>query len=306
MVPKKMHAAKPKRKQAPDASSDEHTYADKYFHFIDDAAMKAHKERFANREVLTRRKVAFHSLGAIGSFFQEQMLVPYLSSISDTKYYPHLVLEFYANLGISEYICESFLLGIELPFDETLIVQLLKIPSTGLDITLNFEELGWSYQEINKTISSNKRSTIKPNKLNQLTKQSRIIAYIVATNIIQKEGHNDELSELSRKAVYAITKKIPVNWPRVMIHCMKLVKTKVFYGPSLTDLFEHYSVPLEDEPSLTVKSKPIDSVVIDKMEQALERVKRLKNIKTSKASTSGAQEREEESLEEEDEDQVNK
>ena len=63
---------------------------------------------------------------------------------------------------------------------------------------------------------------------------------------------------------------------------------------------------LENEPSLTVKSKPLDSVAIDKMEQALERAKSLKNIQTSKASTSGAQEREEESSKEEDEDQVNK
>ena len=92
------------------------------------------------------------------------------------------------------------------------------------------------------------------------------------------KGHNDELGVLSCKAVYAITMKIPINQSRVMIHCKEHVKTKLFYGPSLTYLFEHYSVPLENKPSLTVKSKYLDSVAINKMEQALERAKSLKNI----------------------------
>ena len=91
-----------------------------------------------------------------------------------------------------------------------LIGQLLKIPSTGLDITLAIEELGWSYLDINKAISINK-STFKPNKINQLTKTSRIIVYILAANIIQKNGHFIELSGMACKAVYAITKNIPVN-----------------------------------------------------------------------------------------------
>ena len=72
----------------------------------------------------------------------------------------------------------------------------------------------------------------------------------MAANHIQKKGHNDELSELSCKAVYAITKKILVNWSHVMIHCMEHVKTKLFYGPSLKSLFEHFHVPISNEPSL--------------------------------------------------------
>ena len=236
MAPKKSLASKPKRKASASPTSSEEV-SNKYFHFVDDAAYKAHTERFANWEVLIGRRVIFHELGTIEALFQIQMLVPFLASIGDMKYCPHLVAQFYANYFSSQYNCESFLLGVELPFDEILLDQLLKIPSTGLDITLTFEELGWSYLDVNKTISINKKSSFKPNKLNQLNKQSRIIAYIVAANIIQMKVHNDELSKLSCKAVYAITKKIPVNWSRVMIHCMERVKTKLFYGPSLTYLF---------------------------------------------------------------------
>ena len=146
----------------------------------------------------------FYELQSIEPFFSAQNLVPFLASIGDKKYYPHLVSHFYADLSFSEYTCESYVLGIELPFDEILIGQLLKIPSTGIDITLNFEELGWNYQDVNKSISLNKRSTFKPNRLNQLSKQSRLIVYILAVNIVQKKGHHDELSELCCKVVYAI------------------------------------------------------------------------------------------------------
>ena len=121
----------------------------------------------------------------------------------------------------------------------------------------------------------------------------------MAANLIQKKGHNDELSEMIYKAVYAITKKIPVNWARVFIYYMEHVKTKLFYGPSVTSLFDHFSVPLQKEPSLVEKTKSLDSVAIEKMEQALERVKSLKTMKSSHGESS-KQPKEESSEEEED------
>ena len=104
----------------------------------------AHQDRFANKEVFTGRKVNFDSLGDIGSLFLAQSLTPFLASISDKKYYPHLVSQFYANLRISANTYESYLLGVEMTFDEVLIGQLLKIPSSGIDITLSVEESGLS------------------------------------------------------------------------------------------------------------------------------------------------------------------
>ena len=142
-----------------------------------------------------------------------------LTSIGDTKYYPHLVSQFYANLQISHDTFTSYLVGIEIPFDEIPIGQLLKIPSIGIDLTLSIEELGWSCLDINKAISINKKSTFLPNKINQLTKESRIMAYILAANIIQKKGHFDELRSMTCKAVYAITKRIQVNCPARIIEC---------------------------------------------------------------------------------------
>ena len=62
--------------------------------------------------------------------------------------------------------------------------------------------------------------------------------------------------------------------------------------------------PLGNEPRLVVKSKPLDCVTIDKMEQALERSKRLKSLNTSMASTSGAQTRDEEKESSSEEDEV--
>ena len=112
---------------------------------------------------------------------------------------------------MSKYVCESYVLGTGIPFDEHLLGNILTIPSNGIDITMSFEEFGWTFECINKINSINKKSHFKPNKINQLTKQGHVIAYIVAANLIQKKGHNDELSELSCKAVYAIAKKILVN-----------------------------------------------------------------------------------------------
>ena len=154
-----------------------------------------------------------------------------------------------------------------MPFDEVLIGQLLKIPSTGIDLTLSIEELGWSCLDINKVISINKKSTFLLNKINQLTKESRIIAYILAANIVQKKGHFDEFRSMTCKAVYAITKKIQVNWSHVICHHMTHIKTKLFYGPFLTYLFIHFDIPLTHEPSLPVRSKSLDLVTINKMEQ---------------------------------------
>ena len=162
MAPKKSMVQKPKRKapsvaHSGDSSDDDHTHGNKFLHFVNEAAMKTHQERFANREVLIGRKVNFNSLGDIGPLFQIQSLTLLLASIGDNKYYPHLVFQFYANLGISIDICDFYLLSVEISFDEVFIGQLLKIPFLGLDITLNVEELGLSYLEINKTIFLNKK-----------------------------------------------------------------------------------------------------------------------------------------------------
>jgi len=214
--------------------------------------------------VLTGRRVIFSELGNIEALFALQMLVPFLGSIGDQYYYPQLISEFYANMTISHDLLQSYLVGIDLTFDDTLIGQLLKIPSSGVDITLTIYDLNWSYLEINKAISINTN--------------------IIAANIVQKKGHFDELSELTCKAVYAITKKIQVNWARVIVHCMTHVKTKLFFGSLLTYLFEHFDVPFDNEARMVVKSKPLGSSAIEKMEQALERSKISKSMPPSTSS----------------------
>ena len=227
-----MQATKGKRKHGD--TSFEPSLDDKWHYFVDEASETLHWEKFTNREVLMGCKVVFEELGNIVALFHMQMLVLFLTSITAKPIYPHLVAHFYANLGLSEYVCDSYVLGTGIPFDEILLGNVLSIPSSGIDLTLTIEELGWNFENINKTISVNKRSHFKPNKINQLTKQAHIIAYIMAANLIKKKGHNDELSELSCKAAYAIAKKIPINWARIMIHCMEHIKTKLFFGSSLT------------------------------------------------------------------------
>ena len=179
----------------------------------------------------------------------------------------------------------------------------MKIPSSGIDISLTFEELGWNYQDVNKSISLNKRSAFKPNRLNQLNKQSRLIAYILAANVVQKKGHHDEPSELCCKVVYAITNRILVNWAKLLIHNMTHIKTKLFYEPCLTYLFEHYNIPLSNQPDLAVKVKPLGASVVAKMEQAFERAKALKSVRPSSSQAPAPKES---SSEESDEERVSK
>ena len=166
---------------------------------------------------------------------------------------------------------------------------------------MSFEELSWNYQDVNKSISQNKRSAFKPNRLNQLNKQSRLIVYILAANVVQKKGHHDELSDLCCKAIFAITNRILVNWAKLLIHNMIHIKTKLFYGPCLTYLFEHFDIPLSNQPDLVVKAKPLGETVVAKMEQAFERAKALKSVRPS---TSQAPE--ESNSEESEEDRVSK
>ena len=101
------------------------------------------------------------------------------------------------------------------------------------------------------------------------------------------------------KAVYAIMKNIPINWARVIVHHMTHIKTKLFYGPLLTYLFIHFNVPLDNEPSLPIRTHPIDSITIDRMEKALERANALKSVCPSSSSSQVPQV---ESSEEEEED----
>ena len=97
------------------------------------------------------------------------------------------------------------------------------------------------------------------------------------------------------KAIYAITKKIPVNWSHIICHHLTHIKTKLFYGPLLTYLFIHYDIPLTHEPSLPVRTKPLDLVTINKMEQASGRAR------TSGPSSSSAPAQEAESSDEDQE-----
>ena len=69
---------------------------------------------------------------------------------------------------------------------------------------------------------------------------------------------------------------------------MEHVKTKLFYGPSLTSLFEHFDVSLTNEPFLEVKPKHLDSLAIEKMEHALERAKALKSMKSKSSHGSSS------------------
>ena len=251
--------------------------------------------------MLTERRVLVNELPSIGPLFQFQNLVPFLTSIGDWKYYPHLVAQFYANLSSSKYACELYLLRVEMSFDDVLLGHILKVPSTGIDLSLSFEELRWNYQDVNKSISQNKRSAFKPNRLNQLNKQSRLIAYILVANVVQKKGHHDELSDLCCNAIYAITNRISVNWAKLLIHNMTYIKPKFFYRPCLTYLFEHFDVPLSNQPDLAVKAKPLGATVVAKMELAFERAKALKNVRLSSSQAS-----EESSSEESEEDSVSR
>ena len=84
MPPKKMTATRPMRKQAlAAASSSSDEDPNKFFNFIDEDTYKAHHDRFANREVLTGRRVLFSELESIEPFFSAQNLVPFLASIGD-------------------------------------------------------------------------------------------------------------------------------------------------------------------------------------------------------------------------------
>ena len=102
---------------------------------------------------------------------------------------------------------------------------------------------------------------------------------------------------------YAITNKILVNWAKLLIHNMIHIKTKLFYGHCLTYLFEHYNVPLSNQPDLAVKAKPLRAFVVAKMEQTFECAKALKSVRPS---SSHAPAPEESSSERSDEERVSR
>ena len=78
---------------------------------------------------------------------------------------------------------------------------------------------------------------------------------------------------------------------------MTHIKTKLLFGPCLTYVFIHYDIPLIHEPSLSVRSKSLDLVTINKMKQALGRSRATKG---SCPSSSSAQALEVESPDEEE------
>ncbi|XP_020242941.1 uncharacterized protein LOC109821162, partial [Asparagus officinalis] len=137
------------------------------------------------------------------------------------------------------------------PKDPASDVELMSIDHTDPDMNALLFKPGCTY----------------PMNNNLLNFTSKIIARIVAHNLIPKTGSFDYFAADKVNAVYAIFAKIRVNWANVFLKNMAYKHSKFLpFGSFITLILKHFGVDLSGEPKVDPNKKYFDRVALSRMQ----------------------------------------
>ena len=219
-----------------------------------------------------------HNVG-LDRLFDEKLKVPY---------YPFLVYLFYANLSTissadGSLTITSSVKNAEIAFSANELAEILNIPTS--DVSLMSVDV--SNPDINPLLF--KPDCTYPMNNNSLNPNARLIAKIVAQNLIPKTGSFDHFASDKINAVYAIFAQIKVDWATVFINNMASKHTKFLpFGSFLTHIFKHFNVDLTNEPKVESKRDFFDKVSLSRMQLALDSIPSSSSRSQSRVSSSSA------------------
>ena len=100
-----------------------------------------------------------------------------------------------------------------------------------------------------------------------LNPTAKIIARIVAQNLIPKTGSFDHFAPDKVNVVYAIFAKIKVNWANVFLKNMACKHYKFLpFGCFITLILQHFGVALSNEPKVDSGKEYFDRVSLSRMQ----------------------------------------
>ena len=106
-----------------------------------------------------------------------------------------------------------------------------------------------------------------PMNNNSFNPTAKLIARIIAQNLIPKTGSSDHFSSDKINAVYAIFAKIKVDWANVFLKNMASKHFKFLpFGSFITLILQHFGVDLTHEPKVEPKKDFFDRVSLSRMQ----------------------------------------
>ncbi|XP_020254102.1 uncharacterized protein LOC109831175 [Asparagus officinalis] len=201
-----------------------------------------------------------HNVG-LDKLFDESLKVPY---------YPFLVYLFYANMSTSSsadgsLTISSSVKNVAIAFTANELAGILQIPTS--DVELRSIEL--SDPSVNHQMFSPGCSY--PMNNNSLNPIAKLIARIIAHNLIPKTGSFDHFASDKINAVYAIFAEIKVDWATIFINNMASKHTKFLpFGSFFTLIFQHFNVDLTNEPKVESTRDFFDKVSLSRMHISLD------------------------------------
>ena len=207
---------------------------------------------FSTFPIISSRFVVY---GDFNLFLLEHILGPLgppLSSTNNLVYYPELMWYFYTNLSVENEneTISSMVKGVSFTFDESSLGVILNLPS---------EEVKISDLQLNSKATLEKihfsPNSVLPWTFSKLQPIPRLISRILSYNILLKLGSFYYFSKDLSHLVYVVYSFLPINYATVVFSFLVHHHHHKFlpFGFFLTQIFQHFCVPLEGEMEMRLK-----------------------------------------------------
>ncbi|KAF1892706.1 hypothetical protein Lal_00042595 [Lupinus albus] len=170
------------------------------------------------------------------------------------KFYPSLIREFYGNFVYKNGRYITKVKGKLIVLDEELFLAVGGLSSSGEPLG-NCENEQWDEFEALATYMSCLRDTVSVTpggltKVGSLTVENRLLHYIIAYMLVQRNTNHAQPTTIDLKMMFAIKHEILVNWPveilRVMSEIASSSSTLLAYGIFISRIIDHMEINTSD------------------------------------------------------------
>ncbi|KAF1865940.1 hypothetical protein Lal_00041721 [Lupinus albus] len=210
------------------------------------------------------------------------------SSLLTNDIYPELVRVFYCNMNFRKNLMTSHFKGKDIVLDMKLFSSICcDIPIIGditdFDLVCEWDDYDHKKfylsicriykEEIERRKQQNLGETVKNRDIlsaGYLTLEDPLIHYFLSYVILPKFSNHSQISDIELQLMYAIKFNIKINWTKMIMNQMCLVRgsqSPLPYVIFITKILEHFGVPLEGETkvALNLRESKVDIEVVYKM-----------------------------------------
>ena len=193
---------------------------------------------------------------------EQQKWVSLLSTYAKSPLIPEAMKEFCKNFACVDNVCSSKVNGTRIEFDASYLEQLFGTPNRGFDmwlkgqITVTIDNV--DEKDIVGSIGGDSKVSTSTSH-NCFSPLQKLLFNIVWRGVVPRTQKRNIASLFDACLMYCLERKIPINFPAIMIKHLStcIPKFKIPYSSLLTEIFKSFSVDLSPYFVIPLKSTQI-------------------------------------------------